>query len=205
MPRKGPIPRREVLPDPIYGSRLAARFVNRLMYDGKKGAAEKIFYGALEVLAEKTGEEALRAFEKALENVKPHLEVKARRVGGATYQVPMEVRPDRQVSLSIRWLITYARSRGEKGMSNKLAAELLDAFNSRGGAVKKKDVVHAVVVRTTYPTQRPDGSFIRFDDNAAVIINDKKEPKGTRIFGPVARELRAKDYMKIVSLAPEVL
>ena len=138
MPRKGPIPRREVLPDPIYGSRLAARFVNRLMYDGKKGAAEKIFYGALEVLAEKTGEEALRAFEKALENVKPHLEVKARRVGGATYQVPMEVRPDRQVSLSIRWLITYARSRGEKGMSNKLAAELLDAFNSRGGAVKKK-------------------------------------------------------------------
>ena len=138
MPRKGPIPRREVLPDPIYGSRLAARFVNRLMYDGKKGAAEKIFYGALEVLAEKTGEEALRAFEKALENVKPHLEVKARRVGGATYQVPMEVRPDRQVSLSIRWLITYARSRGEKGMSNKL----LDAFNSRGGAVKKKEDTH---------------------------------------------------------------
>ena len=136
MPRKGPIPRREVLPDPIYGSRLAARFVNRLMYDGKKGAAEKIFYGALEVLAEKTGEEALRAFEKALENVK------ARRVGGATYQVPMEVRPDRQVSLSIRWLITYARSRGEKGMSNKLAAELLDAFNSRGGAVKKKEDTH---------------------------------------------------------------
>ena len=130
MPRKGPIPRREVLPDPIYGSRLAARFVNRLMYDGKKGAAEKIFYGALEVLAEKTGEEALRAFEKA------------RRVGGATYQVPMEVRPDRQVSLSIRWLITYARSRGEKGMSNKLAAELLDAFNSRGGAVKKKEDTH---------------------------------------------------------------
>ena len=130
MPRKGPIPRREVLPDPIYGSRLAARFVNRLMYDGKKGAAEK------------TGEEALRAFEKALENVKPHLEVKARRVGGATYQVPMEVRPDRQVSLSIRWLITYARSRGEKGMSNKLAAELLDAFNSRGGAVKKKEDTH---------------------------------------------------------------
>ena len=129
MPRKGPIPRREVLPDPIYGSRLAARFVNRLMYDGKKGAAEKIFYGALEVLAEKTGEEALRAFEKALENVKP-------------YQVPMEVRPDRQVSLSIRWLITYARSRGEKGMSNKLAAELLDAFNSRGGAVKKKEDTH---------------------------------------------------------------
>ena len=108
MPRKGPIPRREVLPDPIYGSRLAARFVNRLMYDGKKGAAEKIFYGALEVLAEKTGEEALRAFEKALENVKPHLEVKARRVGGATYQVPMEVRPERQLTLALRWLVGNA-------------------------------------------------------------------------------------------------
>ena len=142
MPRKGPIPRREVRHDPIYGSRLAARFVNRLMYDGKKGAAEKIFYSSLETLGEKTGEEPMRAFEKALDNVKPHLEVKARRVGGATYQVPMEVRPDRQVSLSIRWLITYARSRGEKGMSNKLAAELLDAFNSRGGAVKKKEDTH---------------------------------------------------------------
>lgn len=142
MPRKGPIPRREVLPDPIYGSRLAARFVNRLMYDGKKGAAEKIFYGALEVLAEKTGEEALRAFEKALENVKPHLEVKARRVGGATYQVPMEVRPERQISLSIRWLINYARSRGEKGMTAKLSAELIDAYNGRGGAVKKREDTH---------------------------------------------------------------
>ena len=142
MPRKGPIPRREVLPDPIYNSRLAARFINRLMYDGKKGVAEKIFYAAVASLGEKTNEDPLRAFEKAVENVKPHLEVKARRVGGATYQVPMEVRPDRQVSLSIRWLITYARSRGEKGMSNKLAAELLDAFNSRGGAVKKKEDTH---------------------------------------------------------------
>ncbi len=142
MPRKGPIPRREVLPDPIYSSRLAARFVNRLMYDGKKGVAEKIFYAALEKLGEKTSEEPLRAFEKAVENVKPHLEVKARRVGGATYQVPMEVRPDRQVSLSIRWLITYARARGEKGMTDKLAAELVDAFNVRGGAVKKREDTH---------------------------------------------------------------
>lgn len=142
MPRKGPVPRREVLPDPIYNSRLASRFVNRLMYDGKKGVAEKIFYGALENLSEKTGEEPLRAFERALDNVKPQFEVKARRVGGATYQVPMEVRIDRQISLSIRWLITYARSRGEKGMVNKLAAELLDAFNNRGGAVKKKEDTH---------------------------------------------------------------
>lgn len=142
MPRKGSVPRREILPDPLYNSRLAARFINRLMYDGKKGAAEKIFYKALEVLAEKTGEEPLKAFEKAIENVKPHLEVKARRVGGATYQVPMEVRPDRQVSLSLRWLINYARLRGEKGMEGKLSAELLDAFNNRGGAVKKKEDTH---------------------------------------------------------------
>ncbi len=142
MPRKGPVPKREILPDPIYGSRLVARFVNRLMYDGKKGAAEKIFYNALNSLAEKTGEEALQAFEKAVENVKPHVEVKSRRVGGATYQVPMEVRPERQISLSIRWLINYARSRGEKGMTNKLAAEFVDAFNLRGGAVKKKEDTH---------------------------------------------------------------
>ena len=142
MPRKGPIPRREVLPDPIYNSRLAARFINRLMYDGKKGVAERIFYGALEQLGEKTGEEPIRAFEKALDNVKPHLEVKARRVGGATYQVPMDVRPDRQVSLSVRWLINYARARGEKGMIGKLSNELLDAYNGRGGAVKKREDTH---------------------------------------------------------------
>ena len=142
MPRKGPIPRREVLPDPIYGSRLAARFVNRLMYDGKKGAAEKIFYGALEVLAEKTGEEALRAFEKALENVKPHLEVKARRVGGATYQVPMEVRPERRQTLGLRWLTNYSRARSEKTMKERLAGEIMDAANNLGSAVKKREDTH---------------------------------------------------------------
>ncbi len=142
MPRKGPIPKRDVLPDPVYNSRMAARFINRLMYNGKKGVAEKIFYAALAQLAEKTNEEPLRAFEKAVENVKPHLEVKARRVGGATYQVPMEVRADRQVSLAIRWLITYARARGEKSMNSKLSAELLDAFNGRGGAVKKREDTH---------------------------------------------------------------
>ena len=142
MPRKGPVPKREILPDPVYGSRLAARFVNRLMFDGKKSTAEKIFYKALDVLAEKTGEDAIRAFEKSIENVKPHLEVKSRRVGGATYQVPVEVRPDRQVSLSIRWIITYARGRGEQGMVARLSGELLDAFNNRGGAVKKKEDTH---------------------------------------------------------------
>ncbi len=142
MPRKGSVPRREVLPDPVYNSRLVARFINRLMYNGKKGVAEKIMYSALEQLAEKTSEDAIKAFEKAMDNVKPHLEVKARRVGGATYQVPMDVRPDRQASLSIRWLINYSRARGEKGMVNKLSAELLDAFNSRGGAVKKREDTH---------------------------------------------------------------
>lgn len=142
MPRKGSVPKREILPDPVYNSRLAARFINRLMYEGKKGVAEKIFYSALEQLGEKTSEEPLRAFEKALDNVKPHLEVKARRVGGATYQVPMDVRPDRQVSLSVRWVISYARARGEKGMVNKLANELLDAFNNRGGSVKKREDTH---------------------------------------------------------------
>ena len=142
MPRKGSVPKREILPDPVYNSRLAARFINRLMYQGKKGVAEKIFYSALENLGEKTSEEPLRAFEKALDNIKPHLEVKARRVGGATYQVPMDVRPDRQVSLAIRWVINYSRARGEKGMVNKLANELLDAFNNRGGAVKKREDTH---------------------------------------------------------------
>jgi small subunit ribosomal protein S7 len=142
MPRKGPIPKREVLPDPVYNSRLAARFINRLMFDGKKGVAEKIFYSAISQLAEKTSEDAIKAFEKAVENVKPFMEVKSRRVGGATYQVPMDVRPDRQISLSIRWLINYARARGEKGMISKLAAELVDAYNSRGGAVKKREDTH---------------------------------------------------------------
>jgi len=142
MPRKGPIPKREILPDPLYNSRLVARFVNRLMYNGKKGAAEKILYKALDTLAEKTSDDPMRSFEKAVDNVKPQLEVKARRVGGATYQVPMEVRSERQVALALRWLINYSRARGEKGMINKLSAELLDAYNNRGGAVKKKEDTH---------------------------------------------------------------
>ena len=119
MPRKGPVTKRQVLPDPVYGSRMAAKFINRLMYDGKKSTAERIFYEALEALAEKSKEDPIRAFEKALDNVRPHTEVKSRRVGGATYQVPMEVRPDRQSALAIRWVISYSRSRGEKGMFSR--------------------------------------------------------------------------------------
>ncbi|WP_461211377.1 30S ribosomal protein S7 [Desulfocurvus sp. DL9XJH121] len=142
MPRKGPVPKREILPDPKFRSVLAARFVNRLMFDGKKSTAETIFYKALDILAEKSQEDPIRAFEKAVENVKPQLEVKSRRVGGATYQVPMEVRPDRQIALAIRWLIGYARGRGEKGMIARLSGEFLDAYNNRGGAVKKKEDTH---------------------------------------------------------------
>jgi len=142
MPRKGPVPKREVLPDPLYGSKLVTKFINSLMKDGKKSVAEKIFYQAVQEFAEKVGEEPLKAFEQALENVKPQLEVKSRRVGGANYQVPVEVRPDRQQALAIRWLVQYARGRGEKGMVKKLAAELYDAYNNRGGAIKKKEDTH---------------------------------------------------------------
>jgi small subunit ribosomal protein S7 len=142
MPRKGPVPKREILPDPKFKSVLAMRFINRLMNDGKKSTAENIFYQCLDALGEKSGEDPLRAFEKAVDNVKPHVEVKSRRVGGATYQVPIEVRPERQTALAIRWLINYARGRGEKGMVDKLSNELLDAYNQRGGAVKKKEDTH---------------------------------------------------------------
>jgi len=142
MPRKGPVPKRSILPDPIYGSVLMKKFINRLMLDGKKSTAESVFYTAVEMLAEKTQEEPLKAFERALANVKPHMEVKPRRVGGATYQVPMEVRPERQTTLAIRWLINNARSRGEKGMVARLSGELMDAFNNRGGAVKKREDTH---------------------------------------------------------------
>ncbi|GFK96109.1 30S ribosomal protein S7 [Fundidesulfovibrio magnetotacticus] len=142
MPRKGPVTKRQILPDPVYSSVLVKKFINRLMLDGKKSTAENVFYTAVEQLADKTQEEGLKAFEKALSNVKPHMEVKPRRVGGATYQVPMEVRPERQTTLAIRWLIGNARKRGEKGMVARLSGELLDAFNNRGGAVKKREDTH---------------------------------------------------------------
>jgi small subunit ribosomal protein S7 len=142
MPRKGYVERREVKPDPLYANPLVQKFVNCIMYDGKRSTAQQIVYGALGLVKEKTNDDPLKVFKKALENVKPALEVKSRRVGGANYQVPVEVNRNRQTSLSIRWIIGYARSRGEKSMVEKLTGELLDASNNRGGAVKKRDDTH---------------------------------------------------------------
>ncbi len=142
MPRKGHVAKREPMPDPIYGSTLANKFVNNLMWDGKKSTAQNIFYKAMKQLEEKGGDEAIKLFKKAVENCKPLLEVKTRRVGGANYQVPVEVNADRRTSLAIRWLISYSRGRSEKGMVDKLANELLDAANGRGAAMKKKEDVH---------------------------------------------------------------
>lgn len=142
MPRRRSIPPREILPDPVYNSTLLAKFVNCLMISGKKSTAQNITYGAFEVISSKTSEDPLKVFKKGLENIRPLLEVKSRRVGGATYQVPVEVSPRRQTSLAIRWLIDYATKRGEKTMRDKLAAEILDAANGRGSAVKKKEDTH---------------------------------------------------------------
>ena len=142
MSRKGQAPKREILPDPIYGSKQVTKLVNQIMLDGKKGTAERIVYGAFDIVKEKTGREAIDVFEEALKNVMPVLEVKARRVGGANYQVPVEVRADRRQTLGLRWLVTFARKRGEKTMDLRLAGELMDAANSLGGAVKKKEEVH---------------------------------------------------------------
>ena len=143
MPRKGYIAKREVAPDPVYQSTLVTKFVNSMMWGGKKSTAQGIFYEAMKNLEEKGGgDDALKLFKKAVENCKPLLEVKTRRVGGANYQVPIEVNADRRTSLAIRWLITYGRARGEKGMIDKLTNELLDAANGRGAAMKKKEDVH---------------------------------------------------------------
>ncbi len=133
---------REVLPDGVYGTQLVTKFVNSLMWDGKKSIAEGIFYGAMGKIQERSQEDPLKVFKKAVENVKPMMEVKTRRVGGANYQIPIEVNPDRRTSLGIRWLISYARQRGEKGMVERLTGELLDAYNGRGAAVKKKEDTH---------------------------------------------------------------
>ena len=169
MPRRGSIAKRDVLPDPLYNSKLVTRLINNIMYDGKKGVAQKIVYGAFDIIAEKTGNNPLEVFEQAMENVMPVLEVKARRVGGATYQVPMEVRPERKISISmknlvlysrkragktmevrperrqtlgLRWISTYSRARSEKTMKERLAGEILDATNSAGGAFKKREDTH---------------------------------------------------------------
>jgi small subunit ribosomal protein S7 len=142
MPRKGFVPRREVTTDSVYGSDLVQKFINSMMWDGKRATAQRIFYGAMDQIAQKTNDEPLKTFKKAIENVKPVLEVKTRRVGGANYQVPVEVNPFRRQSLAIRWLLLYARTRSGKTMTDKLAEELLDAANSRGGAMKKKEDVH---------------------------------------------------------------
>ena len=142
MPRKGRISKRERLPDPKYNDVLVQRFVNSVMWDGKKSLARRLVYRALDLMEKRLKEDPLRAFRKAMDNVKPELEVKARRVGGATYQVPVEVRLDRKMSLAIRWILRYARARSEKSMIEKLAGELIDAYNNRGGAIKKREDTH---------------------------------------------------------------
>jgi len=142
MPRRAIIQRREVLPDPKYGSRLVAKFVNVIMRRGKRSLAERVMYQALGRIAERTGQDPLKVFKQAVDNVKPALEVKSRRVGGSTYQVPVEVRPERRTSLSMRWIVTFARKRPEKTMQERLTSELLDAASNRGAAVKKKEDTH---------------------------------------------------------------
>ena len=142
MPRRGFIAKREVLPDPLYGSTVVTRLINNIMLDGKKGVAQKIVYGAFDIVKEKTGKEPLDAFKEAMENIMPVLEVKARRVGGATYQVPMEVRPERKQTLGLRWLTLYSRQRSEKTMKERLAAEIMDAINGTGASVKKREDTH---------------------------------------------------------------
>lgn len=142
MPRRGQIAKRDVLPDPLYNSKLVTRLINNIMLDGKKGVAQKIVYGAFDIINEKTGREALEVFEEAMDNVMPQLEVKARRVGGSTYQVPMEVRPERRQTLGLRWITTYSRERNERTMKERLANEILDALNGNGGAAKKREDTH---------------------------------------------------------------
>ena len=142
MPRRGNVPKREVLPDPLYNSVLVTKLVNSIMLDGKKGVAQKVVYGAFDIIKEKTEKDPLDVFTTALENIMPSLEVKARRVGGATYQVPIEVRPERRQTLGLRWLTTYSRARSERTMRERLAGEILDAINGNGGAAKKRDDTH---------------------------------------------------------------
>ncbi len=142
MPRRREVPKRKIAPDPIYHDRMVAKFVNNLMKDGKRSTAERVFYGAMDIVEKRLKEEPLKVFKRALDNVKPVLEVKARRVGGATYQVPVEIRPRRRTALGMRWLINYARARGEKTMVERLAAEVIDAASNRGSSIKKREDTH---------------------------------------------------------------
>ena len=142
MPRRGNVPKREILPDPMYNSILVTKLVNSIMLDGKKGVAQKVVYGAFDLIKEKTDKEPLEVFNQAMENIMPSLEVKSRRVGGATYQVPMEVRPARRQTLGLRWLTAYSRARGERTMAERLAGEIMDAANNTGGAVRKREEMH---------------------------------------------------------------
>ncbi len=142
MPRRNSVPVRDVLPDPIYGSKVITKFVNQIMWDGKRGIAQSIVYDAFNIVEQKLNVPAMEVFNKAMENVMPTLEVKARRVGGSTYQVPMEIRPTRRQTLAIRWLVTFSRKRGEKTMVDRVAAELMDAYNNTGNSVKKKEDMH---------------------------------------------------------------
>ena len=142
MPRRGGVPKRDVLPDPVYNSKVVTKLVNQIMYDGKRGTAQTIVYEAFKIAGEKLGQEPMDVFNQAMNNIMPVLEVKARRVGGANYQVPMEIRPERRQTLAIRWLVIATRKRSERDMSAKLAAELMDAYNNAGGAVKKKEDTH---------------------------------------------------------------
>lgn len=142
MPRKGPVAKRDVLPDPIYNSKLVTRLINKVMLDGKKGKAEALLYNSFDLIKERSGKDAIEVFDEALKNIMPVLEVRARRVGGSNYQVPVEVRPERRTTLGLRWLVNYARLRGEKTMEERLANEILDAANNTGAAVKKREDVH---------------------------------------------------------------
>jgi len=142
MPRRGFIPKREVLPDPVYGSVIVTKLINQIMYDGKRGVAQAVCYEAFEMVANKTGKDAMEVFQQAIANIMPSLEVKARRVGGSTYQVPIEIRPERRQTLALRWLVNFARNRSERDMSAKLAGEILDAANNAGNAVKRREDMH---------------------------------------------------------------
>jgi small subunit ribosomal protein S7 len=142
MPRKGPVANRDVLPDPLYNSKLVSRLINKMMVDGKRGKSQAILYAAFETIRERTGNDPMEVFDQAMKNIMPVLEVKARRVGGANYQVPIEVRPERRTTLGLRWLVNYARLRGEKTMEERLAAEIMDAANNSGASVKKREDTH---------------------------------------------------------------